>query len=76
MNHGKHIYLMLGAIAIGAVLYFTGMISSSALLLLWPLGCVAMMIAMMWGMRGMNGHNSASDEPTRAGQDTRTHTHH
>ena len=52
MNHGKHSYLMVGVVAVGAVLLLTGNIGGW-LFLLWPVACMAMMVWMMWGMRGM-----------------------
>ncbi len=49
MNHGKHSSLMLGIVAVGAVLFLTGNVGGW-LFLLWPLACMAMMVAMMWSM--------------------------
>lgn len=73
MNHGKHTYLMLGLVAVGAVLFFSG-IAGGALFLLWPLACMGMMIAMMWGMRGMGG-GAKPAEHTHADGFTHTHDH-
>ena len=52
MNHGKHTYVMIGFAAVGAVLLLTDN-AGGLLFLLWPLACVAMMVWIMWGMRGM-----------------------
>ena len=79
MSHRTHIYLMVVMAAIVAVLYFTGVLEGGALALLWPLACVAMMVAMMWGMGGMshgpkehthdNGvTHSHGDSPVRTGK--------
>lgn len=54
MNHKTHTYLMIGLVVAGAVLFFSGVADGGALFLLWPLACVAMMVAMMWGMGGMS----------------------
>jgi hypothetical protein len=71
MNHSKHTYLMVGLVAVGAVLFFSG-VAGGAVFLLWPLACMGMMIAMMWGMRGMGGP-AKSVEHTHS--DGLTHTH-
>ena len=52
MNHGKRSYLMIGLVVVGAVLFFSGS-AGGWLFLLWPLACMGMMVAMMWGMGGM-----------------------
>lgn len=52
MKHGKHSYLMVGLVAVGAVLFLTGYVGGW-LFVLWPVACMAMMVWMMWGMRGM-----------------------
>lgn len=54
MNHKTHSYLMIGLVVAGAVFFFSGVVDGGALFLLWPLACVAMMVAMMWGMGGMS----------------------
>lgn len=51
MKHGKHSSLMIGLVTAGVVLFLTGNVGG-LLFLLWPLACVAMMGAMIWGMRG------------------------
>lgn len=58
MNHKTHLYWMVGLLVVGAALFFSGGVSGGALFLLWPLACVGMMVAMMWGMRGMS-HGAA-----------------
>ena len=50
MNHRTHMYLMVGMVAVGAVLLLTGVLEGGALALLWPLACVAMMFGMLWAM--------------------------
>ncbi|MDP9165087.1 MAG: hypothetical protein M3O32_03345 [Actinomycetota bacterium] len=72
MNHRKHNYLMLGLVAVGAVLFLTGF-AGGAVFLLWPLACMAMMVAMMWGMGGMGGMGKKPLEHTHP--DGVTHTH-
>ena len=54
MNHKTHSYLMVGLLAVGAVLFFSGGVPGGALFLLWPLLCMGMMFAMMWSMGGMS----------------------
>ena len=51
MEHGKHMWWMAGLLVAGALLYGTGAVGAGALVLLWPLACMAMMGAMMWAMR-------------------------
>lgn len=70
MNHKTHTYLMIGSVVVGAVLFFTGALDGGGLLLLWPLACVAMMVAMMWGTGGMS---HGSREHTH--DDGVTHSH-
>jgi len=48
----KHSYVMAALVVVGGALFFSG-VGGGAVFLLWPLACVAMMVAMMWGMRGM-----------------------
>ena len=55
MNHGKHCYLMIGLLGIGAVLFLSGIAGGGFLFLLWPLACTVMMFVMMRGMGGMQG---------------------
>jgi len=71
MNHGKHSYLIIGLVAVGAVLFLTGNVGG--LLLLWPVACMAMMVWMMWGMRGMGG--SAPGPADHTHDDGVTHAH-
>lgn len=59
MSHKSHSYLMVGLLAIGAGLFFSGVAGGSALFLLWPLLCMGMMFGMMWSMGGMSGRPSA-----------------
>ncbi len=72
MNHGKHTYVMIGFALVGAVLFLTDN-AGGLLFLLWPLACVAMMVGMMWGMRGM-GRNGP-DPGDHARNDDLTHAH-
>ncbi len=69
MNHGKHSYLMMGLVAVGAVLFLTGTVVG-LLFLLWPVACMAMMI---WMMRGMGGSAPRSADHTH--DDGVTHAH-
>lgn len=71
MNHSKHTYLLFGLFAVGAVLFLSG-VAGGVVFLLWPLACMGMMVAMMWGMRGMGG-TAKPVEHTHA--DGVTHTH-
>ena len=57
MNHRKHSYLMIGLLVVGAGLFFSGTVNGGALFLLWPLACMGMMVAMMWGMNQMQGRS-------------------
>lgn len=52
MSRRTHAYLMLGLPAAGAALFLSGTVGGSVLLLLWPLLCMGMMLAMMWLMGG------------------------
>ena len=70
MNHKTHSYLMIGLLAVGAVLFFSGGVGGGALFLLWPLLCMGMMFGMMWFMGGMS---SGPAEHTHA--DGVTHSH-
>jgi hypothetical protein len=72
MNHGKHAYLMITVVALGAVLFLT-FNAGGLLFLLWPLACVGMMVWMMWGMRGMGGSAAGPAEHTH--EDGLTHAH-
>ena len=77
MNHNKHSYLMIGLLAVGAVLLFSGSVSGGALFLLWPLACIAMMVLMMRGMGGMkHGTDHTHDDGvTHSHDDAATHAH-
>ena len=55
MIRNKHSYLMIGLVAVGAVLFLSGSAGSGLVFLLWPLACLAMMFVMMRSMGGM-GH--------------------
>ena len=72
MTHSKHIYVMIGLVAVGAVLFLTGN-AGGLVFLLWPLACMAMMVWMMWGMRGMGGGAPGPADHTR--EDGVTHAH-
>jgi hypothetical protein len=58
VSHKSHSYLMVGLLVVGAALFFSGGVGGGALFLLWPLACMGMMFAMMWGMGGMMGGSS------------------
>ncbi|MDP3713751.1 MAG: hypothetical protein Q8R60_14850 [Mycobacteriales bacterium] len=73
MNHDKHPYWLLGIVAVGAVLVLTGNVGGW-LFLLWPAACVAMMVWMMWGMRGMAAA-PAPVPPEHTHDDGLTHAH-
>lgn len=73
MNHGKHMYLLVGLVAVGAVLFLSG-VGGSAVFLLWPLTCMAMMGAMMWGMGGMGRREDATPS-AHTHADGLTHSH-
>lgn len=77
MNHKTHLYWMVGLLVVGAALFFSGGVSGGALFLLWPLACVGMMVAMMWGMRGMSSGpvEHTHDDGTTHSHDTATKTH-
>ena len=64
----KHSYVMAALVVVGAVLVLSGA-AGGALFLLWPLACLGMMVAMMWGMRGMG---KPAEHTHRDGV---THTH-
>lgn len=69
MNHQKHFYVMVGLLVVGAALFFSGGVGGGALFLLWPLACMGMMFAMMWGMTGMQRDSEHTHE------DRVTHSH-
>ena len=71
MTHKTHSYFMVGLLAVGAVLFFSGVVGGGALFLLWPLLCMGGMFAMMWFMGG--GMSSRPSEHTH--DDGVTHTH-
>lgn len=54
VSHRTHSYPMIGLLAVGAALFFSGGPGGGALFLLWPLVCMGMMAAMMFGMGGMS----------------------
>lgn len=68
MNHGKHLYLMIGLVALVSVLWFTGAADTGWVLILWLGACAAMMFFMMRGMGGGGQHgDDGSDESERVG---------
>ena len=77
MNHSTHSYLMIGLVAVGAVLVVTGSVGGSVLFLLWPLACIAMMFLMMRGMGGMKrgADHTHDDGVTHSHDDAPTHAH-
>jgi len=73
MKHGTHSYLMIGLVAAGAALLFSGNVGGW-LFLLWPLACMGMMVAMMWGMGGMGRSAPGPAEHTHDGGVTHSHS--
>lgn len=74
INQGKHTYLMIGAVAVAAVLFLTGNVGGW-LFLLWPFACMAMMVWMMWGMGGMGRDAPSQADHTHTHDDGLTHSH-
>jgi hypothetical protein len=74
MNHAKHSYLMVGLVAVGAVLFLTGN-AGGLLFLAWPLACMAMMVWMMWGMGGMGRSAPGPADHTHTHDDGLPHSH-
>ena len=59
MNHGKHIFICIGFVAVGAIFVAAaGLDLSYGILFLLP--CMVMMAAMMW-MMGGGGDKGSSD---------------
>lgn len=52
---------MLGLVALAAVLFFTGIGGGSLILLLWLVGCAAMMFFMMRGTGSGDGHHGGQN---------------
>ncbi|MBJ7450466.1 MAG: DUF2933 domain-containing protein [Blastococcus sp.] len=68
MNHGKHLYLMIGMVALVSVLWFTSAADTGWVLFLWLGVCAAMMFFMMRGMGGGGQYGGGgSDESERIG---------
>lgn len=67
MSGNKHMYLMIGLVAGGAALFFSGLTGGGALFFIWPLACMAMMFFMMRGMGGMGGmgHGGSDEHPSQ-----------
>ncbi len=76
VNHGRHSYVMIGLLAVGAVLFLSGTVGGGALFLVWPLACMAMMFFMMRGMGGMGrgSDHTHEDGVTHAHGDAPTHS--
>jgi hypothetical protein len=72
MFRGKHYYQMIGLAVVVAVFVFSGNVGGW-LLLLWPLACLGMLVAMVWGMRGMSRSAHGSEEPSH--EHGKTHSH-
>ena len=51
MTHSTHLWWMTAFAAAGVVLWVTGAVGAGALVVLWPVACLAMMAVMMWAMR-------------------------
>ena len=68
-------YLMVGIVAVGAVLLLTGVLEGSALAIVWPLACVAMMLAMMWAMgrASRDSQRSSSHDSVHLGSNGSRH---
>ncbi len=77
MNHSRHSYLMIGLLGVGALLLLSGTVGGGALVLLWPLACMAMMFFMMRGVGGMGRNSEHTHEHgvTHAHGDAPTHSH-
>lgn len=69
MNHGKHLYLLIGLVALGGVLWITGVASSGLVGFLLLGGCAFMMFFMMRGMGdgGQHGGGGSDDAERLAG---------
>ncbi|GAB4080725.1 DUF2933 domain-containing protein [Modestobacter muralis] len=65
MNHGKHLYVMVGFAVLAGVLWLTGAASGGSLGLLWLGACAFMMFFMMRGMGGSQDGGDESDESER-----------
>ena len=74
MNHGKHAYMMLGIAAVGAVLFLTGN-AGGLPFQRRPIACMAMMVWMMWSMRGMGSNSRDPVEHTHDNDRDLTHAH-
>ncbi|MCW2605489.1 MAG: hypothetical protein JWO60_182 [Frankiales bacterium] len=74
MTSGKHSYLMIGLVAVGAVLFLTGN-AGGLVFLLWPLACMGMMVWMMWSMGGMGRGSSGQADHVHTHADGVTHAH-
>lgn len=70
MTHGSHMWWMVGLTVVGGLLWASGAVGAGALVLLWPLACIAMMAAMMWTMRpGAGQHDGSSHDEQPAGRE-------
>lgn len=65
MNHKAHTYLMIGAVALGAVLFFSGALGGGSVFLIWILACAGMMFFMMRGMGGTHGGGDHQSDAER-----------
>jgi len=76
MNYSKHTYVTLALIAVGAVLFLSG-VRGGLVFLLWPLSCLLMMFLMMRGMGAMGGKSDHThdDGVTHSHDDALTHSH-
>jgi len=71
MNHGKRTYFLIGLAIVGAAFFFSGT-DGGWLFLLWPLACMGMMVAMMWGMGGVSRDRGPG---AHTHEDGKTHSH-
>ena len=71
MNHKGHAYLMVGLLAVGAVLVLTDAVDGGLLLALWPFACLVMMVVMVWSMGGRNtpSQDTQNDAVTQSHDD-------
>ncbi len=59
--HNTHSYLIIGLVAVGAMLLLSGS-AGGLVFLLWPLACIGMMFFMMRSMGGMGRGDHRHDD--------------
>ena len=69
MEHGKHLYLMIGLAVVAGLLFSTDVVGGSVFVFAWVAGCMAMMFFMMRGMGtgGHGGHAADAKDKDSAG---------